>query len=355
MAFETFPVAKAIVAFGDSITFMAAPRADRGFPPILDERLFSRGLTVGNNGVSGGGYRNASDAYLFNHQGRGLWGANLLVGVNDIAAGEDAATVFAGINGVVQTWLADGLRVVLSTILPWKNGGGWTAGRQTITEAVNASIMSLATAHPRLRVVDGYSAFGQPDDPALLRVSLQEVVPDSLHLGTYGAQEFARILEPAWFELLATEPTTPTIAYPADAVAQMLAGTIALPNPPGGADVVLVYGADGNLTVGPMRAVEGAVETLAVFVLQGGGFAPQPYMGQAESFHVSRIQVTVRSPIDAFQRGEALARALHARLHVNAPPGYTYALASESDPVYLGTTDGGSHLFTFNADLAHRR
>lgn len=355
MAFETLPVAKAIVAFGDSITFMAAARADRGFPPVLDEMLFSRGVTVGNNGVSGGGYRNASDAYLFHHQGRGLWGANLLVGVNDIAAGEDAATVFAGINGVVQTWLADGLRVVLSTILPWKNGGGWTTQRQTITEAVNASIMSMATAHPRLRVVDGYAAFGQPDDPALLRLSLQEVVPDALHLGTYGAQEFARILEVAWLALLAEEPTIPTIAYPAGAVAQMLAGTIALPDPPGGADVTLTYGAGGNLMVGPVRAEEGAVPTVAVFVLQGGGFAPTPYMGQSESWHTSRVQVTVRSPVDQFQQGEALARALHARAHLNTPPGYTFALASESDPVYLGPTDAGSHLFTFNLDVGARR
>lgn len=143
--------------------------------------------------------------------------------------------------------------------------------------------------------------------------------------------------------------------YPADAVAQMLAGSIALPNPPGGGPVVLTYGADGNLLVGPVRSVSSGVDTLAVFVLQSGGFAPQPYMGQGESWHTSQVQVTVRSPLDGFQQGEALARALHARAHLNAPPGYTYALAAESDPVYLGTTDAGSHLFSFNLTVGHRR
>lgn len=166
----------------------------------------------------------------------------------------------------------------------------------------------------------------------------------------------------AWPSYIWGSATAPEVApyaapgsgtYPADAVAQMLAGVIAIPSPPGGDPVTLAYGA--NLLVGPVRPVSEGVDPLAVFVLQSGGASPQPYMGQGESFHVSSVQVVVRSGIDGFQSGEALARALHARAHLNTPPGYTYALAAESDPVYLGTTDAGAHLHAFNLSVGHRR
>lgn len=193
MALRTVPIAKAIVCFGDSITFMAAARADRGYPPWLDEKLYTLGFSVGNYGISGGGYVNAKDAYDLFHRNRGLWGACVLVGVNDIAAGETAATVFAGINAFVQEMLTDGLYVFVSTILPWKSGGGWTAPRQVVTEDVNASIRALADTHARLFVVDGYNELGQVDDPTLLRRDLQEVTPDALHLGSNGAEMLAQL------------------------------------------------------------------------------------------------------------------------------------------------------------------
>jgi hypothetical protein len=151
-----------------------------------------------------------------------------------------------------------------------------------------------------------------------------------------------------------TPPSSGT--YPADAVAQMLAGVIALPNPPGGADVTLTYGTGGNLLLGPVRSFkEAGIEQLAVFVIQSGGQQPLPYMGQDEGWHVSRVQVTVRSELHSFAAGEALARALHARANRNTPPGYTYCLAAESDPSYLGTDDDGSHRFVFNLNVGHRR
>jgi lysophospholipase L1-like esterase len=217
----TFPAGKGIVCFGDSITLMAATRADRGYPSILDELLFDRGVSVGNNGVSGGGFQNAQDAYDFFHKSRGLWGACVLVGVNDIAAGLDAATIFTGINKLVTTLLADGLRVVISTVLPWKNGGGWTSPRQTITEAVNVSIRALAGTHPNLRVVDGYAEFGQVDDPQLLQRGLQEVTPDFLHLGSYGAQAFARLMAVGVGDLLSAASGTlaPSVGIQPEALA----------------------------------------------------------------------------------------------------------------------------------------
>lgn len=249
-------------------------------------------------------------------------------------------------------------------------GGRYLAG--TVPEAAAFEVFGLtdAAGAPWAGAAPSFALYEDRNGNALVQPAITSL-GSGLYAFTPSAADVAagvrfRVDAPAnaFPPYLFGSATAPTVGpysppsagtYPADAVAQALAGTIALPSPPGGADVVLTYAAGGNLLVGPVRAVEGAVETLAVFVLQGGGAPPLPYMGQAEGWHVSRVQVTVRSPIDAFQQGEALARALHARIHANAPPGYTYALGTESDPVYLGTTDAGSHLFVFNVDVGHRR
>jgi hypothetical protein len=141
--------------------------------------------------------------------------------------------------------------------------------------------------------------------------------------------------------------------YCADEVAKVLAGTIVLPSPPGGSDVVLAYGT--NLVVGPLRPVAGVTPQLEVGVLQSGGAQPSPYLGNPESWHVSRVQVTVRSNVDEFQRGESLARALLAKAHRHEPTGVVSLTAVESDPLYLGADDAAAHRFAFNLDVGHRR
>lgn len=207
---QTFPNGRGIVCFGDSITFSASTRADRSYPAILDEALFSQGVSVGNNGISGGTVQHAQDSYTLRHKGRGLWGACLLLGVNDLAAGSSATTIFTALNSLVQEMLTDGLRVVLCTVLPWKNGDGWSAPRQVITEALNESILALDGTNELLRVVDGYEAFGDLSDPTLLQRALQELTPDNLHLGSYGTQSLAKLFQPAVQDLLAEDIPAPT-------------------------------------------------------------------------------------------------------------------------------------------------
>jgi hypothetical protein len=147
------------------------------------------------------------------------------------------------------------------------------------------------------------------------------------------------------------------MAYPAHDIATMLAGSIALPSPPGGGPIVLTYGANGNLTIGPKRPLgEGVTPQFAVSVLQSGGNQPEPYLGDSgESWHVTRVQVTVRSNLAAFSEGEALARALHRKAHLAVIAGLTYVHAGESDPSYLGSDDEGAHAWVFNLEVGHRR
>lgn len=192
---------RAIVCFGDSITFMAASRADRGYPPILDEALFEDGYTVGNHAAGGSGFQSARDAYDAYYRNRGLWGACLLTGVNDLAAGTSANTIFAGINAFVSRMLSDGLCVVVSTVLPWKDGGGWTRAIQSTTESLNSKILGLRGTNSCLRVVDGYTEFADAEDSELLARCYQETVPDALHIGSYGAQVMAGLMRAEILEL----------------------------------------------------------------------------------------------------------------------------------------------------------
>lgn len=147
------------------------------------------------------------------------------------------------------------------------------------------------------------------------------------------------------------------MAYPAHDLATYLAGSITMPTPPGGAAVVLTYGTDGNLLIGPVRPLtEGVTPQLAVYVLQSGGVQPLPYLGDSgQSWHQSRVQVTVRSALNLFQQAESLARALHAKAHLAVISGLTFVHASESEPTYLGTDDEGAHRFVFNLDVGLRR
>lgn len=343
--FETFPEGKGIVCFGDSITFMASTRADRGYPSILDELLFDRGVSVGNRGISGGGYRNARDDYDFFHRNRGLWGACVLVGVNDIAAGEDAATIFAGINSFVQEMLSDGLRVVVSTILPWKNGGGWTAPRQTITEAVNTQLRALAGSHVHLKVVDGYAEFGQVDDPQLLQRGLQEVIADSLHLGSYGAQALAKLVLESIEELLADDVPVPNgLKNPAYDVAQYLhAKTV------GGQLLTLA----SNLFIGRMPDTD-KTSSPCVAVLNTGGASPQSLLsGERQSVYSASVQVMVRSSADDFAAGEALARGVIEWCHQRVIAGYLSWYSRDSQPALLGP-DSDQHLvWAINLDAEY--
>lgn len=132
----------------------------------------------------------------------------------------------------------------------------------------------------------------------------------------------------------------------------MIAGTMALPANPGGIKTLTL---GSTLFVGPVRPVGAGVEEEAVFVLQSGGARPMPYMGQADSWHTTHVQVMVRGLAEQFQRAEGIARGLIAVCHLHTPVGYTYLLALDSDPIYVGETDNGSHLFSLNLEAGHRR
>lgn len=142
---------------------------------------------------------------------------------------------------------------------------------------------------------------------------------------------------------------------PARAVASYLAAgsPLALETPPGGSQA-LSFEAGGNLTAGPMRAAEGLVEECHVSCLNGGG-PLTPYMGTGDSLHESSVTVRVRSRIDSYSQGEALARACLRRCHLAPLAGYVSCLARDAEPVYQGLDENGHHAFVFTLDVTIKR
>jgi lysophospholipase L1-like esterase len=206
---------KPIVAFGDSITVSVPARANRGYPSFVDGWAYSDGFCVLNAAASGVGFQPMRDTYDAYYAHRNIWGAFLLIGVNNIANGDSATTTFNGINSFIQAMLLNNIQVAVSTILPWKDSGGWTSGKQTITETVNSQILALNGTARGLLALDGYSVFGDDTDSALLARKYQESTPDGIHLGQYGSETLAQLFYTALRGLhvwnLATQAETATL------------------------------------------------------------------------------------------------------------------------------------------------
>lgn len=127
-------------------------------------------------------------------------------------------------------------------------------------------------------------------------------------------------------------------------------GSITLPNPPGGTVTVGYNISPNNIVKGPSRDTDSIVGDQLVNVLATGGPPPMPLMGAAPNLNIyqARVQVTVRSKVEQFAAGEALARGCRDKLHLVVLAGYIDVLAQESEPNYLGVDDRGTHRWSLN-------
>lgn len=128
-------------------------------------------------------------------------------------------------------------------------------------------------------------------------------------------------------------------------------------------DIVTLLDAGGigltegtNLFPGPERAAGQFVPTEAVFVLASGGFPPRPFIdGSGQDYCESTVQITVRSEAAKHDVGQTLARAVRDCAHKANVAGYVDIRVRESEPNYIGQDEKGSHLWTLNVEMEHRR
>lgn len=92
----------------------------------------------------------------------------------------------------------------------------------------------------------------------------------------------------------------------------------------------------------PLDPTEPGAAGIALWVFVTGGREPVPHIdGGRTGDYAPDIQVRVRSGADAWEAGQALARAVRDALHCKPPAGYYDLRAASSEPFFLGQDDSG--------------
>ncbi|RPE77307.1 SGNH/GDSL hydrolase family protein [Vulcaniibacterium tengchongense] len=214
---EAAPGARAVVAFGDSITDgnMATLDADARWPDALAGRLAARNVAVLNAGISGA--RVLRDKMGENALARferdvlaqpGVAAVVVLMGINDIAwrgtplepdappvAAED---LIAGYRQLIARARARGVRIVGATLTPFEGAldatpmrGYFDAGKERVRRQVNAWIRDGGEFDA---VLDFDAIVRDPAHPARFLPAYDS--GDHLHPGDAGYRAMAQAIDP---------------------------------------------------------------------------------------------------------------------------------------------------------------
>lgn len=116
----------------------------------------------------------------------------IFMGRNDIELLDTPAIdVLADVAEVANSAMAQGVRVVTISALPWSGHSNWTAGKQAIQDTFNAGLASAATACRSH--VDVYDAFEDVPGGDRLKAAYRF---DEIHPNTVGQQALADVIEP---------------------------------------------------------------------------------------------------------------------------------------------------------------
>lgn len=148
-----------------------------------------------NGGIGGNTSTDALNRWA-TYRNHGYTRVIILIGTNDLASGASAASIFANIQTITNQALADGLDVVVCTVLPRGNGPAYSPDLQARLEALNTSIMAMTN----VTVVDLYSAMGETA-PNQHKLKSTYDSGDGLHPNGAGhtAMFVALLTEVTWF------------------------------------------------------------------------------------------------------------------------------------------------------------
>lgn len=201
--------ARTVVTLGDSITdgVRGTDNADSRYPDILAERLQKAGMrdvAVANLGLSGN--RILTDGTGPNALSRfdrdvlaapGVSHVLVLEGVNDIGSAARAKlplptpeTLIAAYRQMIARGHAEGVKVILCTILPYKGAGYWTPEGEAVRKAVNAWILANREADG---AVDLAHAIADPADAEKMVKAYD--VGDALHPNDAGFKAMAEAVD----------------------------------------------------------------------------------------------------------------------------------------------------------------
>ena len=121
----------------------------------------------------------------------------------------------------------------------------------------------------------------------------------------------------------------------------------------GGAGLDLTLGE--NLFWGKEREVnpESGIPSRAVFVVNRLSVSPTNYIDEARNPQAREplLQVVIRSEPQEFTTGYMWARDIKDALHDADLPGYDACRVTQAEPIAIGESDSGEHLFSLNVHL----
>ncbi|MER6721347.1 SGNH/GDSL hydrolase family protein [Streptomyces halstedii] len=198
----------AIVVIGDSLTAgtRSTTDTDSRWPDVLSDRLRHR-YGVANQGIAGnrllrdslkpGGAGGPSGAHRFDRDVLSVAGARTVIvalGINDVQQAPqetDARRVVAGLRSLTDRAHAQGLRVIGTTLTPFKGYATWTPERNAVRLAVNERIRAGG-------VFDGFADFDRAvrDPYAPNRILPAYDSGDRLHLNDTGYRVLGELIGP---------------------------------------------------------------------------------------------------------------------------------------------------------------
>lgn len=159
------------LALGDSITEGGSVLSGSpNWPELLQTARAGspHRFSVTNAGKSGDTSTGALDRWTTQYRHHGYKRVIICIGTNDLAEGVSAPTIFTNIQTIAYQAQADGIEVVVCTVLPRKNGPSYSSDLQARLDALNTSIRALPVNG--FLVADLYANMGGTD-PQELRAS----------------------------------------------------------------------------------------------------------------------------------------------------------------------------------------
>ncbi|WP_430782037.1 SGNH/GDSL hydrolase family protein [Actinoplanes sp. G11-F43] len=199
----------AVVAFGASITDGLGSRfgADQRWPDLLAARLRAAGRTVGvlNAGISGNRFtaddRGESGVRRFDRDVLRQPGVRWVIisddAINDLGAADppSASRLIDTLRQLVDRAHASGVRVICSTLTPYRGAGYWTPLGESGRAEINAFVRSPDSGCDA--VLDQDTATHDPAAPTRFRAEFDS--GDHLHPSPAGLRAIADAADLTWF------------------------------------------------------------------------------------------------------------------------------------------------------------
>lgn len=171
---------------GDSVIF-GTGGGTVSAPPVQLGTL--AGISVDNFGVPSSKTSDCAIRWSNEIRGRGyrtlLWSC----AVNDVANGISGTTALANATVVWNQAKADGLKVIITEVTPWKNSAGWTTGTQTESDVYSTGAKAWADANGGVFIFTRPTMGGQGGDTNVLLTTMNS--GDNIHPNVAGQLELA--------------------------------------------------------------------------------------------------------------------------------------------------------------------